>query len=74
MDNIENMETFATVAFSFVLGYAERALHNHSKEHPCKLVNGEFVPTGEKTEATRRLEVTVAELHRLWNVWNGMEG
>ena len=64
------------MAFSFVLGYAERALHNESKRKKLKPVDGkpfEKWPR-EKTEQTERLETAVAELHRLWNVWNGFEG
>lgn len=73
---MENMDSFATVAFSFVLGYAERALHNESKMKKTVPVEGKRIEEWprEKTETTKRLEMAVAELHRLWNVWNGMEG
>ena len=66
---MENMDSFATGAFSFVLGYAERALHNESK-----MVTVGPDGTRQKTERTKRLETAVSELHRLWNAWNGMEG
>lgn len=64
-----NIETFATVAFAFVLGHVERALH-YSSQYVCVDKNGER----HKSEQTRRLEITVHELHRLIDIWNGKEG
>ena len=69
---MEKMDEFATVAFSFVLGYAQRLLNNESKMRPCKFDGrGDLVPTGEKTDATKSLETTVKLLNHLWDVWNG---
>ena len=63
------MDDFATMAFSFVLGYAERALRNESK-----MVTVGPDGVRHKTDSTKRLEMVVRELHHLWDVWNGMEG
>ena len=60
-------ETFAVVAFTFVLGYAERALRNT----PKTLVHQDG--TTEKTESVKRLETTIQMLNSFLDWWDGNE-
>ena len=60
-------EDFAIVAFTFVLGYAERAL----RDTPKTVVHQDG--TTDKTESAKRLETTIFMLNRFLDWWNGNE-
>jgi len=72
---MENMDKFGSVAFNFVLGYAERALKKSTKYVHGTIVNGEVVPKPirEKTDWETRLETTIAVLNQLMDRWNWEE-
>lgn len=66
-------KTFAVVAFTFVLGYAERRLREAKKCHQGTIgPGGEFVPTMPDTQKDRvkRLEATIEMLHTFIDEWN----
>lgn len=79
---MENKDSFADVAFSFVLGYAERDLlkrwpkedktfrFKYSFSTPDGKPEQKDPPKREKPEDVIRLETAIEQLHKLWDKWN----
>lgn len=79
---MENKDSFADVAFSFVLGFAERIWQNkvHPYDKPFRFEHSFSTPDGkpeqrempkrEKSEDVIRLETAIEQLHKLWDKWN----